>query len=80
MGSGLETGRSIWMNCRPNRNLEDPGPTALPNEIPAENRSRQRGGGVAVAEEKSGSLGLEETMIQKSETKIKSLKTGVCFF
>ncbi|KAL0686336.1 hypothetical protein Bca4012_053184 [Brassica carinata] len=45
MGSGLETGRSIWMNCRPNRNLEDPGPTALPNEIPAENRGRQRGGG-----------------------------------
>ncbi|KAH0879248.1 hypothetical protein HID58_066642 [Brassica napus] len=45
MGSGLETGRPIWMNCRHNRNLEDLGPTALPDEIPAENRNRQRWGG-----------------------------------
>uniref|UniRef100_A0A0D3CG26 Uncharacterized protein n=1 Tax=Brassica oleracea var. oleracea TaxID=109376 RepID=A0A0D3CG26_BRAOL len=37
MGSGLETGRPIWMNCRHNRNLEDLGPTALPD--------RQRWGG-----------------------------------
>nr|VDD44534.1 unnamed protein product [Brassica oleracea] len=57
MGSGLETGRPIWMNCRHNRNLEDLGPTALPDEIPAENRNRQRWGSSCM-EEKLGSLGL----------------------
>ncbi|KAF2558865.1 hypothetical protein F2Q68_00015941 [Brassica cretica] len=55
MGSGLETGRSIWMNCRPNGTLKIP----VPPHFPTEPSALGWGGGVAVAEEKSGSLGLK---------------------